>query len=152
MHEYVVVDAFAREPLKGNPVAVFFDSADLTTERMQQIAREMNLSEVVFMLPPERGADARARIFTPVNELPFAGHPMLGAAIAIGHSDKADHLLLETAQGLVPFELDYAEDATVVRMRQPLPSWGPRCPVRSSASMTTIATTCGTPDPRRCTR
>lgn len=125
MHEYVVVDAFAREPLQGNPVAVFFDSADLPAERMQRIAREMNLSEVVFVLPPERGGDARARIFTPVNELPFAGHPMLGAAVAIGQSDKAEHLLLETAQGMVPFELDYAASATAVRMRQPLPVWEP---------------------------
>ena len=54
MHEYTVVDAFARQPLKGNPVAVFFDADDLTAETMQRIAREMNLSETTFVLPRNR--------------------------------------------------------------------------------------------------
>ncbi|HBO9953721.1 phenazine biosynthesis protein PhzF, partial [Pseudomonas aeruginosa] len=73
MHRYVVIDAFASEPLQGNPVAVFFDCDDLSGERMQRMAREMNLSESTFVLRPQQDGDARIRIFTPVNELPFAG-------------------------------------------------------------------------------
>ncbi|MFI1355903.1 PhzF family phenazine biosynthesis protein [Streptomyces sp. NPDC020898] len=125
MHEYVVVDAFARTPLEGNPVAVFFDAADLTTDLMQRIAREMNLSEVTFVLPPEQDGDARIRIFTPVNELPFAGHPLLGTAVALGHALKEDRLLLETAMGTVPFELADDDGVLAVRMRQPVPTWEP---------------------------
>ncbi|MCX3062912.1 PhzF family phenazine biosynthesis protein [Streptomyces beihaiensis] len=125
MHEYIVVDAFARTPLEGNPVAVFFDAADLTPELMQRIACEMNLSEVTFVLPPEQGGDARIRIFTPVNELPFAGHPLLGTAVALGRTFKEDRLQLETAMGIIPFELDEDDGALAVRMRQPIPVWEP---------------------------
>ncbi|WP_086733144.1 PhzF family phenazine biosynthesis protein [Streptomyces glaucescens] len=125
MHEYIVVDAFARRPLEGNPVAVFFDAADLTAETMQRIAREMNLSEVTFVLPPEQGCDARIRIFTPVNELPFAGHPMLGTAVALGETWNKERLLLETAMGLIPFELRDDEGVPTVRMEQPVPTWEP---------------------------
>ncbi len=125
MHQYMVVDAFAREPLRGNPVAVFFDSEDLTGDTMQRIAQEMNLSEVTFVLPAEQGGDARIRIFTPVNELPFAGHPMLGTAHALGRTWKRDRLRLETAMGVIPFELSTRDGAAWVRMRQPVPSSKP---------------------------
>ncbi|MFI9584675.1 PhzF family phenazine biosynthesis protein [Streptomyces sp. NPDC052236] len=125
MHEYVVVDAFARNPLEGNPVAVFFDAADLTTDLMQRIAKEMNLSEVTFVLPAEQGGDARIRIFTPVNELPFAGHPMLGTAVALDQTLKRHHLRLETAMGVIPFEVYDDDGTTAVRMRQPVPTWEP---------------------------
>ncbi|MFI6638973.1 PhzF family phenazine biosynthesis protein [Streptomyces sp. NPDC050504] len=125
MHEYIVVDAFARRPLEGNPVAVFFDADDLSGETMQRIAKEMNLSEVTFVLPPEHGGDARIRIFTPVNELPFAGHPMLGTAVAVGHTTKKDRLLLETAMGTVPFRLRDDGGVPEVRMEQPVPTWQP---------------------------
>ncbi|MEE1782382.1 PhzF family phenazine biosynthesis isomerase [Streptomyces sp. SP17BM10] len=125
MHDYIVVDAFSRKPLEGNPVAVFFDAEDLPAERMQQIAKEMNLSECTFVLPAEQGGDARIRIFTPVNELPFAGHPMLGTSVALGRTWKADRLRLETAMGVIPFELDHGEDSSSSRMRQPIPTWEP---------------------------
>ena len=125
MHEYTVVDAFSRTPLEGNPVAVFFDAGDLPAQAMQRIAKEMNLSECTFVLPAEQGGDARIRIFTPVNELPFAGHPILGTAVAIGRPRKAERLLLETAMGAVPFELVHDDDATSVRMLQPTPVWEP---------------------------
>ena len=125
MHEYLVVDAFARTPLAGNPVAVFFDAADLGTDAMQRIAKEMNLSEVTFVLPPENGGDARIRIFTPVNELPFAGHPMLGTAVALHLTMKKDRLRLETAMGVIPFDIHDDDGATSVRMRQPVPTWRP---------------------------
>jgi trans-2,3-dihydro-3-hydroxyanthranilate isomerase len=123
-HRYVVVDAFAEEPLRGNPVAVFFDADDLPADRMQRIAREMNLSETTFVLSARHGGDARIRIFTPVNELPFAGHPMLGTAIALGAETSQDRLLLETAMGSVPFELDRVDGrVTATRMAQPIPTW-----------------------------
>ncbi|MBB2911040.1 trans-2,3-dihydro-3-hydroxyanthranilate isomerase [Streptosporangium becharense] len=127
MHEYLVVDAFARKPLEGNPVAVFFDAADLTAGLMQRVAREMNLSEVTFVLPAERGGDARIRIFTPVNELPFAGHPMLGTAVALGLAAKRTRLRLETAMGVIPCALAFedGDGSVAVRMRQPVPEWGP---------------------------
>lgn len=126
MHPYVVVDAFARTPLTGNPVAVFFEADDLTGEQMQSIAREMNLSESTFVLRPDHDGDVHVRIFTPVNELPFAGHPLLGTAIALGERVEGDRLRIETAMGLIPFTL-YRDGARTVaaRMRQPVPVWEP---------------------------
>ncbi|CAM5360488.1 trans-2,3-dihydro-3-hydroxyanthranilate isomerase [Streptomyces spiroverticillatus] len=124
MHRYVIVDAFAEEPLSGNPVAVFFDADDIPGERMQQIAKEMHLSETTFVLAPRGGGDARIRIFTPVNELPFAGHPMLGTAIALGAETDRDKLLLETEMGVIPFELDREAGRVVsARMQQPFATW-----------------------------
>ena len=77
---YVILDVFANAPLSGNPLAVVLDSEGLDDKRMQAIAREFNLSETVFVLPPENPVhSARIRIFTPANELPFAGHPTIGA-------------------------------------------------------------------------
>lgn len=125
MHRYMVVDAFASQPLLGNPVAVFFDSEDLTGETMQSIAKEMNLSEVTFVLPAEQDGDARIRIFTPVNELPFAGHPMLGTAFALGRTRGRDRLLLETAMGAIPCELGTRDGAPWAQMEQPVPSSKP---------------------------
>ncbi|WP_443063822.1 PhzF family phenazine biosynthesis protein [Streptomyces sp. NBC_00659] len=125
MHEYLLVDAFSREPLYGNPVAVFLDAEDLRADQMQRIAREMNLSETTFVLPPRQGGDARIRIFTPVNELPFAGHPLLGTAVALGETRKRDRLRLETAMGVIPVELGDDDGAVTVRMRQPHPVWEP---------------------------
>ncbi|KXK60397.1 2,3-dihydro-3-hydroxyanthranilate isomerase [Micromonospora rosaria] len=126
-YEYVVVDVFTDTPLEGNPVAVFVDSAALSPERMQQIAQEMHLSETVFVLPPEDDGDVRVRIFTPVNELPFAGHPTLGTAIALGESTPGKQLRMETAMGTVTFDLDRAGDGRVgaAGMWQPIPTWEP---------------------------
>lgn len=123
-HRYVVVDAFTDTPLRGNPVAVFFDAEDIPADRMQSIAREMNLSEVTFVLPPERGGDARIRIFTPVNELPFAGHPLLGTAVALGETHRGGRLHLETAMGVIAFELERAAGGALTAcMDQPIPTW-----------------------------
>ncbi|WP_327044859.1 PhzF family phenazine biosynthesis protein [Microbispora sp. NBC_01189] len=121
---YVVVDAFTDTPLQGNPVAVFFEAEDLSGERMQRIAREMNLSEVTFVLPARQGGDARIRIFTPVNELPFAGHPLLGTAIALGEGCREDRLRLETAMGVIAFDLKRVDGRVVAaEMGQPVPTW-----------------------------
>jgi trans-2,3-dihydro-3-hydroxyanthranilate isomerase len=123
-HHYTVIDVFTDTPLQGNPVAVFFDAEDLTADRMQRIAKEMNLSEVTFVLPPENGGDARIRIFTPVNELPFAGHPLLGTAVALGESVDERRLWLETKMGTVPFRLERLDGRIVAaQMAQPVPTW-----------------------------
>ena len=76
---FVQLDVFTTEPFAGNPVAVFQDAAGLTDELMLKIAREMNLSETVFVLPARNDQTLRRlRIFTPVMEIPFAGHPVVG--------------------------------------------------------------------------
>ncbi|WBB61649.1 PhzF family phenazine biosynthesis protein [Streptomyces sp. WMMC500] len=123
--DYMLVDAFSRRPLSGNPVAVFLDAWELTPDLMQRIAREMNLSETTFVLPPGEGGDAHIRIFTPVNELPFAGHPLLGTAVALGEIRKQDDLRLETGMGVIPVRLTDDEGAVKVSMRQPHPEWEP---------------------------
>lgn len=83
---YAVLDVFTNRALAGNPLAVVLDAEGLSDERMQAIAKEFNLSETVFVLPPENPAhSAKIRIFTPSYELPFAGHPTVGTAILLAH-------------------------------------------------------------------
>ena len=126
-YEYRVADVFTDIPLQGNPVAVFLEAADIAPALMQQIAQEMHLSETVFVLPPEKDGDVRIRIFTPVNELPFAGHPTLGAAIVLAESQSGERIRMETAMGTVQFDLKRARDGRVLsaRMWQPIPTWKP---------------------------
>lgn len=126
MNEYAIVDVFTTTPLEGNPVAVFLDAGSLSDECMQRIAREMNLSETTFVLPPRKGGDVQVRIFTPVNELPFAGHPTLGTAIVLAGSLPSNQLLMETQMGIIPFELTRSNGIAVsARMQQPIPAWRP---------------------------
>ncbi len=81
---YAIYDVFTAQKLKGNPLAVVFDADGIDEKAMQAIATEFNLSETVFVLSPEQpGHAARLKIFTPGRELPFAGHPTVGAAIAL---------------------------------------------------------------------
>jgi PhzF family phenazine biosynthesis protein len=100
------VDVFTSTPYRGNPVAVILDGDGLPTEQMQRVAHWMNLSETTFVLPPVApGADYRVRIFTPVAELPFAGHPTLGtchAWLAAGGTPQEPGVIVqECAAGLV---------------------------------------------------
>ncbi|TIO76152.1 MAG: PhzF family phenazine biosynthesis protein, partial [Mesorhizobium sp.] len=82
--DYLLYDVFTTERLAGNPLAVVLDSEGLDSPAMQAIAREFNLSETVFVLPPENPKHRnRIRIFTPDYEMPFAGHPTVGSAIAL---------------------------------------------------------------------
>lgn len=126
MYRYVVADVFTSTPLEGNPVAVFTDGRGLPPQRMQQIAREFNLSETVFVLPAGDTADARARIFTPAAEMPFAGHPVLGTAFVLGAAGGQDTIRLETGAGVIRIDLA-RENGRIVsgRMRQPVPDWAP---------------------------
>jgi trans-2,3-dihydro-3-hydroxyanthranilate isomerase len=123
-HRYVLVDVFADAPLEGNQLAVFTDAAALSGHEMQRLARELKLSETAFVLAPERGGDARLRIFTPVSELPFAGHPVLGSAVVLGVERELDTLTLETGAGRVPVALARGgELAARGSMHQPIPAW-----------------------------
>lgn len=86
---FVTLDVFTGTPLAGNPLAVILDADGLDDGRMQAIAREFNLSETVFVLPPREARHrARLRIFTPQRELPFAGHPTVGAAVLLALTDQ----------------------------------------------------------------
>src|ERR687897_287263 len=103
---FAQVDVFTTEPYAGNPVAVVLDGAGLSTETMQRFARWTNLAETTFVLPPSRPeADYRVRIFTPVLELPFAGHPTLGTCHAWlehrGEAQAAGEIVQECEAGLV---------------------------------------------------
>ena len=124
---YVLADVFTDTPLQGNQLAVFTDARDLDTLTMQALAKEMNFSETVFVLPPQSAdADVRIRIFTPRKELPFAGHPVLGTAFVLGGPLQKLVLRIELAAGIVPVELE-REGARIVFgwMDQPLPQWRP---------------------------
>jgi PhzF family phenazine biosynthesis protein len=91
LRSFAQVDVFATSPFLGNPVAVVLDGTGLATEDMQRFARWTNLSETTFVLPPTTSeADYRVRIFTPTSELPFAGHPTLGACHAWVTSRQVD--------------------------------------------------------------
>jgi trans-2,3-dihydro-3-hydroxyanthranilate isomerase len=121
---YVIADAFTDRPLEGNGVAVFTRGDGLDDATMQRLARELNLSETVFVFPPRAGGgDAAVRIFTPTAELPFAGHPVLGTAFVLARPGQ-DVVTLETRAGDVPLALerDEAGRLTFARMTQPLPT------------------------------
>jgi trans-2,3-dihydro-3-hydroxyanthranilate isomerase len=123
LHPYTIVDVFTDAPLEGNQVAVFHDGFGLSDEVMQRTARELNLSETVFVLDARDGADARVRIFTPWAELPFAGHPVLGTAFVLGEGSQAPVVRLETGAGVVPVALRRERDRVVFgEMDQPIPS------------------------------
>jgi PhzF family phenazine biosynthesis protein len=103
---FSLVDVFGAESFKGNPVAVVHSGENLSTERMQDITRWLNLSETTFLLPPtDPAADYRVRIFTLDRELPFAGHPTLGtchAWLEAKGSPKGARIVQECGAGLIP--------------------------------------------------
>lgn len=107
------LDVFTDRTFGGNPLGVFPGAAHLPSDLMQRVAREMNLSESVFLGPPERGGAARVRIFTPGVEVPFAGHPTVGTGIFLASGlDLAPEngsitLVLEENVGPVPVEIRF---------------------------------------------
>lgn len=125
---FLQVDVFTSQPLRGNPAAVVFDADDLDARTMQRIAREMNLSETVFVLAPESpDTDYRVRIFTPSSELPFAGHPTIAtaSAVRVHRGDLADAILLRQACGIgiVPVEVLPTEGSPIYWMTQASPQF-----------------------------
>ena len=126
MRPYQIVDVFTDTPLTGNQLAVFPDAEALSTDQMQRLAREMNFSETIFVLPAEDDGDARVRIFTPVEELPFAGHPALGCSFVVGEERGLERVTLETGLGPIPVELERADGRIAFgRMQQVVPQWRP---------------------------
>jgi trans-2,3-dihydro-3-hydroxyanthranilate isomerase len=121
---YVVADVFTDVPLAGNQLAVFTDAREIPEERLQPLARELNLSETVFVYPAAGEGHARIRIFTPTLELPFAGHPVLGTAFVLGGPLQLEELRLETGAGVVPIRLERDGSRIVFGwMRQPPTTW-----------------------------
>ena len=115
MRRYTIADVFTDVPLQGNQVAVFTDATGLSAEVMQRAAREMNLSETVFVFRAEDpNAHLRVRIFTPAVELPFAGHPVLGTAFVVGRAMGSNVVRLETGLGVVPVTLERVEGGAPV--------------------------------------
>ena len=124
---YVVADVFTDTPLQGNGVAVFTDARELSEEQLQPLARELNLSETVFVYPAEDDGHAKIRIFTPAAELPFAGHPTLGTAFILAAPLQLGEIRLETGAGTVPVTLERDESGAIGfgRMSQPIPTVEP---------------------------
>jgi trans-2,3-dihydro-3-hydroxyanthranilate isomerase len=109
-HRYVTVDVFADRPFAGNPLAVVLDAVGLSTPQMQAIAAEFNYAETTFVLPPrEASHTAHVRIFTPRQELPFAGHPNVGTAFVLARARVGAagvaRFHFEERAGVVPLEL-----------------------------------------------
>lgn len=129
--KFYQADVFTGDPFGGNPVAVFPDAQGLSDYQLQQIAREMNLSETVFVLPPtDEAAIVRLRIFTPTQELPFAGHPVLGTFYVLAQlgliaaTDGVTRVMQECNIGLFSVELHAREgEVTLVVMTQPKPEF-----------------------------
>lgn len=129
--KFYQADVFTSQPFGGNPVAVFPDASGLLDEQLQKIAREMNLSETVFVFPPrDPAAVVRLRIFTPTQEIPFAGHPVIGAMHVLAQigtlvlAEAITHIVYECNIGIFPAEL-HACDGQVIRiiMTQPQPQF-----------------------------
>lgn len=115
---FFTLDVFTTTAFTGNPLAVVMDAERLETAAMQAIAREFNLSETVFVLPPEDPANtAKLRIFTPDRELTFAGHPTVGSAILLAELfGIKDEVRLEEGVGLVPVAIEQREAGLFARL------------------------------------
>ena len=121
---YLQLDVFADRPGAGNPLGVVFDAADMDGSDMQAYAAWANLSETIFFLPPSSPvADYRVRIFTPCSELPFAGHPSVGAAWAALDAGlvqaKGDGLVQECAAGLLRVRIEERNATRLIHVRTP---------------------------------
>ena len=118
---FMTLDVFADRAFGGNPLAVYPNAEHLDSAQMQRIALEMNYSETTFILPPKDPAHtAQVRIFTPIAELPFAGHPSVGTAWALGLKPSwipgakgREHMTFEQMAGVVDVELDYSVSGDV---------------------------------------
>lgn len=120
---YIVVDVFTDRPLAGNQLAVFTNASQVPESLLQPLAREMNFSETVFLFPRTDSAHARMRIFTPRIELPFAGHPILGAAFILAAQTELDEVLLETGRGVIAVAIERQNRRPVFGwMSQPIPT------------------------------
>jgi trans-2,3-dihydro-3-hydroxyanthranilate isomerase len=138
---FEIVDVFTNKPFRGNQLAVFPSPGKLTKNQMQNIAREINYSETTFIFPSrKKEAVAAVRIFTPSEEIPFAGHPTLGTAFVIVNQAKykkkrPSHLVLELGVGEIGVDIHYAgKGVKTITMHQPLPRFGSALQNRGQAA------------------
>jgi trans-2,3-dihydro-3-hydroxyanthranilate isomerase len=141
---FTQVDVFTSRPFVGNPLAVFWDAEGLTGEQMQLIAREMNLSETTFVLPPtDKKATYRMRIFTPAQELPYAGHPSVGTAFLLARQGRfktkppTTRVFQEVPAGVLPLDIETAKDGSITAVwttQGPPSRTGPRRTGRGAGS------------------
>ena len=123
MTDYLVYDVFTNSAFGGNPLAIIPDADGLPEASLQKIAREFNFSETTFVFPATAGGDARVRIFTPTMEIPFAGHPTVGTALALhGLGRVGDDMVLELGVGPIPVSISDGRRARFVT-EVPLQTW-----------------------------
>lgn len=123
-HTYHLLDVFTDKKFGGNQLAVFLEGQEVPEAFMQTIARELNLSETVFVLPPEdKNNHFKLRIFTPLQEVPIAGHPTVGTTYLLHRENKIQvgNWRLEEGVGVIPVSID---ENGVVKMTQPVPQFG----------------------------
>lgn len=140
--KYHLVDVFSSLPFAGNQLAVFPRAETIPEPALQSIARELDISETTFVLPPiDPANDFRLRIFTPRKELPFAGHPTLGTAFVLAHAGyipphgPCRPIRLEEGVGVVTVEAEFEDGLPArVTMDQPLPSFGARIERRETVA------------------
>lgn len=138
---YVVLDVFAERPFAGNPLCVFPEAEGLSDDEMQRLAREMNLSETTFVLPPTDPSKAavRVRIFTPFEELPYAGHPSVGTHWLLAQEGRhkltppRTRLVQEVGAGLLP--IDVLGQGETVYSTQARPELGPTPDAKEMADL-----------------
>ncbi|HEV2962726.1 MAG TPA: PhzF family phenazine biosynthesis protein [Candidatus Angelobacter sp.] len=125
---FVQLDVFTSAPLEGNQLAVFPDARGLTDPDMQALAREMNLSETTFIIPrdpaTEREKGVRVRIFTVIEELPFAGHPTLGTAMVLRGKSDTERVVLDLNVGQIPVQFTTRDGLPFGQMTQREPEFG----------------------------
>jgi trans-2,3-dihydro-3-hydroxyanthranilate isomerase len=146
---YQRVNVFTDQPFGGNPLMVFTNGRGVASETMQAIAKEMNLSEITFVLPPDDPQhDYRVRIFTPLKELPIAGHPTVGTAFVLAWENLIEpaetetKAILEEGVGPVAVRIKFCDQKPFyVEMPMPLPTFGPRLDDRRAEVAETIGLT-----------
>ena len=129
-YRYFICDVFTKQRFSGNPLAVIPEAQGLSDFQMQQIAREFNFSETTFVFPAQLGHTRQVRIFTPVREIPFAGHPNIGTAFALaqdgafGNLDNSLEVVFEEAAGLVPISINKDHQGLIsCELSAPEPLW-----------------------------
>lgn len=141
-HRYYIVDVFAEKKYEGNQLAVFRDAGDLSAEKMQTIAREMHFSETTFILSDSMKDGAHeVRIFTPEEEVPFAGHPTLGTAFIVNtevYPMAAREVMLDLKVGRIPVQMLAGPDG-VHWMKQNEPEFGAECSAEDIAPILRIS-------------
>lgn len=124
MTDYLVYDVFTDTPLGGNPLAIVPNAVDLPDDMLLKITREFNLSETVFLYPPEAGGIAKARIFTPGGEVPFAGHPIVGTCVMLSEAGVGEQFVLEVGAGEIEItakegQASFTNTAPLERLAEP---------------------------------